>query len=164
MQRPMPVTIAVLLLLWALGAETARADGGKGVAVSPLIPKSGDTITVKGDQLGGNSSVEVRVVGSGVDFDLGEVKADGAGDFTAQFRLPADLNPGSYQVRAAGTETATTQITVVGGSAENAASPMAEIPVRSRPFGQALVLIVFFVALAGLGLFLAGTAREPARP
>lgn len=163
MTRLLPVTVGVLLLL-AFGAASARADGGKGIVVSPLIPKAGDTITVKGDQLGGDRSVEVRLVGSGSDLDLGEVRTDSAGDFTARFPLPATLNPGSYQVRAVGAESATTQITVVGGGAENAAPPMAEAPVRTRPPGQAFVLIAFFAALAALGILFARTATEPARP
>ncbi len=161
MKRIMPIAtgIATFVLL-VFGTGTALADGGNGVVVSPLIPKAGDTITVTGAQLGGNSSVEVRVIGSGVDLDLGETKADTAGAFTAVFRLPVDLKPGSYQVRATGADSATTQITVVGGSTESPVTPMAEMPVRSRPFGQAILLVTIFGVLAGLGLFFARGARE----
>ncbi len=166
MKRIVPVAICIataILLLFSTG--TAFAAGSNAIVVSPIIPKAGDTITVTGVQLGGNSSVEIRVIGSGVDLDLGETKADNAGGFTAAFRLPVDLKPGSYQVRATGADSATTQITVVGGSAESPATPVAGMPVRSRPFGQAILLVTIFGVLAGLGLFFArGTQEAIASP
>lgn len=162
-------TVAALLAaaaLTLLAGGTALADGGKGVAVKPLQPKPGDVITVKGDQLGANSEVEVRVIGAGgVNVDLGEVKADAAGDFSAEFRLPADLAVGTYQVQARGAETVTTQITVRGAGSASAESEMGQAPVlRSRPFGQSAILIVLFGVLAGLGIFFAQTARREATP
>ena len=159
---------AALLAVVALAlfsAGVALADGGKGVAVQPLTPKPGDVITVKGDLLGPNSTVEVRIIGTGVDIDLGEVQADAEGDFTAQFRVPADLAPGNYQVQAKGAESATTTITVIAASeAEGAMSPaMMEVPVRERPLWETIGLVALFGVLAGLGLFFARTARrEPA--
>ena len=159
---------AALLAVVALAlfsAGVALADGGKGVAVQPLTPKPGDVITVKGDLLGPNSTVEVRIIGTGVDIDLGEVQADAEGDFTAQFRVPADLAPGNYQVQAKGAESATTTITVIAASgAEGTMSPaMMEVPVRERPLWETIGLVALFGVLAGLGLFFARTARhEPA--
>lgn len=148
-----------------LGGGAARADGGTGVAVKPLQPKPGDVITVKGDQLGANSVVEVRVIGpGGVNIDLGEVKADAAGDFTAEFTLPANLAVGTYQVQARGAETATTQITVRSAGAGDTGDEMAPAPVlRSRPRGESIVLVALFGALAGLGIFFAQTANRKAR-
>src|SRR5262245_39901053 len=111
--------IALALLLSALfgfGGRVARAHGDKGVTVQPLTPKPGEVITVKGEGLGAEgakSEVEVRIIGMGVDIDLGEAEAGEDGDFTAQFRVPADLKPGSYQLQAKGAETATIEITVV---------------------------------------------------
>lgn len=147
-----------------LGGRTAAADGGTAVSVKPLIPKPGDVITVKGDRLGANSQVEVRVLGpGGVNIDLGEVKADAAGDFTAEFTLPASLAVGTYQIQAKGAETVTTQITVKAAGA-GTATEMAPAPVlRSRSFGQAAVLVAIFGVLAGLGIFFARTAHREAR-
>lgn len=152
------IVLLVTIALLAIGAPGALADGARGVVVKPLTAKPGDTITVKGDQLGAGSTVEVRVIGAGTDIDLGEVKADAEGDFSAEFRLPADLPPGTYTVKATGTESATTQLTIVGGAAENPAAPMAEMPVRSRPLGEAFGLVALFGALAGAGLFFARVA------
>lgn len=139
---------------------TALADGVTGVAVQPLTPEAGEIITVKGDLLGSNSEVEVRIVGLGEDIDLGEVQADAEGDFTAQFQLPDDLTPGTYQVKAIGEKTATTQITVLGGGT---AAPSATEPapvLRERPLGESLLLVSLFGVLAALGLFLARMTRR----
>lgn len=161
--RLLAAAIALAALL-ALNGGVALADGVKNVAVNPLTPRPGDVITVKGGLLGANSTVEVRVIGAGVDIDLGEVTADGEGDFTQQFRLPADLAPGRYQVRAAGAESAATEITVLATGATASATEPGMVEARERPLGQVIGLVALFGVLAGLGLFFARTARgTPAR-
>lgn len=145
----------------ALAASPTFADGAKSVSVKPLTPKAGDAITVKGGLLGPNAEVEVRLVGAGVDLDLGEVKTDAEGDFTEQFLLPADLPPGTYQVKANGPQSATTQITVLaagGGQPAGAMAPATSEPLRARPVVETVGLVALFGILAGLGLLLAWTA------
>jgi hypothetical protein len=142
------------------GGSVAFADGVTGVAVQPLTPRPGDVITVKGDLLGPNSEVEVRVIGAGVDVDLGEIETDDEGDFRAELRLPADLKPGTYQVRAIGAKSATTQITVVGGAGAAATEAMAAPVLRERPLSEAILLVGIFGVVAALGLFLARTVRS----
>lgn len=155
-------TALAIGILVTTGSGVALADGATGVAVQPLTPRPGDVITVKGDLLGPNSEVEVRVIGAGVDADLGEVDTNAEGDFSAQFRLPADLKPGTYQVRAIGAKSATTQITVVGAAGAEAGS-MQEAPVlRERPLAEAAILVGLFGVLAALGLVFARTARREA--
>lgn len=146
----------------ASAAGVALADGAKGVAVQPLTPKAGDVITVKGDLLGPNSTVEVRVVGTGVDIDLGEVDADANGDFSAQFRLPENLKPGTYQVTARGAGSATTVMAVVGigGDAPSEGAMGAAPVLKERPLGESLLLVGVFGVISALGIFLARTARE----
>jgi hypothetical protein len=153
--------LAIGILLALNGGGVALAGGVTGVAVQPLTPKPGDVITVKGDLLGPNSEVEVRVVGAGIDLDLGDVAAD-EGDFRAEFRLPADLRPGTYHVRALGAKTATTQITVVGGAGSDAGAMEAAPVLRERPLSEAAILVGLFGLLAALGLLLARTARREA--
>ncbi len=172
MKRKTLIAMALLLsALFTFGGGVALAHGGKGVTVQPLTPKPGEVITVKGEGLGtegAKSEVEVRIIGTGVDIDLGEAEAGDDGDFTAQFRVPADLKPGTYQLQAKGAETATTEITVVAAAgAENTAQPAMAAepvpPVRERPLWETVSLIALFGVLAGLGLFFARTARhEPA--
>lgn len=168
------IALALLLsALFGLGGSVALAHGGKGVTVQPLTPKPGDVITVNGEGLGtegAKSQVEVRIIGTGVDIDLGEAQAGDDGDFTAQFRVPADLKPGTYQVQAKGAETATVEITVMAAAAaEQPAAPAAPAmavepasPVRERPLWETISLVALFGALAGLGLFFARMkARAP---
>lgn len=160
--RRLVTLVAIVLALGAVSAPGVLADGVKGVTVKPLTVKPGDPITVKGDKLGPGSKVEVRVIGAGVDVDLGEVQADAGGDFSSEFRLPADLKPGTYTIKATGAESATTQLTVVGGAVATSPTAMAAAPVRTRPLGEALGLVALFGVLAGAGLFLArvASARE----
>ena len=158
-------SLLMAVALFASGSGSALADGGKGVKVKPLQPKPGDVITVQGDLLGPNSTVEVRVIGpGGVNIDLGEVQANDEGDFTAQFTLPANLAVGTYQVQAKGAESATTEITVRGapaGGGDAGDAQTAEAPVlRSRPRGESIALVVLFGLLAGLGIFFAQTAHR----
>jgi hypothetical protein len=157
---------ALVLTLVALAPGLALADGeAKGVTVSPLTPRADQTITVSGELLGPNSEVEVLVIGNGETVDLGEVKANKEGDFTQEFRLPPDLQPGTYQVKATGEESATTQITVSGGPAgteagEGSGVMGAEPEIERRPLGQAILLVALFGVLAAVGLFFARTATR----
>ncbi len=155
------VAWAVASALTVVLTGLVLADGPKGVAVLPLTPKPGDVITVKGDGLGPGREVEVRVVGKGGDVHLGEVRADNEGDFTAQFRLPTVLMPGTYQVSATGAASATTEIRVLAaGGREGEVGSGAVMPVRERPLGESIGLVALFGVLAGLGLFLARSTRE----
>ena len=152
--------VLAITIFVSAGGGVAFADGVTGVAVQPLTPRPGDVMTVKGDLLGPNSEVEVRVIGAGVDVDLGEVETDDEGDFKAEFRLPADLKPGTYQVRATGAKSATTQITVIGTAGATMADMMEAAPVlRERPLPEAALLVGIFGVVAALGLVIARTVR-----
>ncbi len=138
---------------------TALADGATGVAVQPLTPQPGGIITVKGDLLGPNREVEVRIIGTNVNIDLGEVETDAEGDFTAEFRVPDDLPAGTYQVQVTGDTTATTSISVVDvGTVQ--IGPMSQPALRQRPPGESILLVTIFGVLAAAGIFLAQTANR----
>jgi len=157
------IASTLVLTLLALAPGLALAHGEKGVTIKPLTARADQLVTVNGELLGPNSEVEVRIIGSGMDERLGEAQADEEGDFTKEFRLPPDLEPGSYQITATGKESATTQITVTGGPAGTGkgeeAGAMAEEPqIERRPLGQAILLVGFFGVLAAAGLFSARMA------
>lgn len=161
-------TLTLALLALAPGLALAHGDE-TGVTVQPLTSKPDGVITVKGELLGPKSSVEVMVTGNGEDVDLGEVKANAEGDFTHEFRLPADLKPGTYQIEATGKKSATAQITVSealtgGANSEKAGSgAMEQAPViRQRPLGQSIELIALFGVLAAAGMFFATMRRQKA--
>jgi type 1 fimbria pilin len=140
---------------------TALADGATGVAVQPLTPQPGGIITVKGEVLGPNREVEVRIIGTNVNIDLGEVETDAEGDFTAEFHVPEDLLAGTYQVQVTGDATATTTITVIAPGTVQA-DPMSQSApeLRQRPLGESIILVTIFGVLAAAGIFLAQTANR----
>lgn len=165
------ISSTLVLALLALAPSPALAHGEKGVTVKPLTARADQLVTVGGELLGPNSEVEVRIIGSGMNERLGEAQADEEGDFTKEFRLPPDLEPGGYQIIATGKESATTQITVTGGPAgtgkgEEAGAMGAEPQIRHRPLGQAILLVVFFGVLAAAGVFSArmATRHKGAQP
>lgn len=162
------IVTSIVLMLLALAPGLAMADGVTGVAVSPLTASPDEIITVKGEVLGPNSEVEVRISGpGGVDVDLGEVTADEEGDFTTEFRLPPDLQPGTYQLTATGEESATTVVSVEGGpeggaGSEPGAMEQPEPVIETRPLGESIGLVALFGVLASLGLFLARMSHQKA--
>ena len=149
-----------LATLIAFGGSVALAHG-ESVTVEPETAKPGDDITVRGIGLGSNTEVEVFLVSTSTNIDLGEVQTDAEGAFTAQFRLPAGIAPGPYQIRAIGDETASAdfRVLVVGG-AEGPTASTEEMPIRERPLVQTVGLVALFGILAAVGLFFARTARE----
>ena len=167
------IGIALLLGAYLASAGAAAAHGDKEVVVTPLTPHPGEQITVKGGGLG-VGTVEIRLVGSGVNLVLGQIKTEDDGDFEAQFTCPANLIPGSYQVQAQGpTDAASIALTVVApagateaGTAMNSMAANAPMntpvapPVRDRPLGEVLGLIVLFGLISAVGLFFARSARE----
>ncbi len=173
--------IAVFAAVLALGlvavlGGTALAHGDKTVAVTPLSPKAGETITVKGGGLGENRDIGIRLVGQGTDLDLGELQAADDGDFEGELQLSADVKPGTYLIRAVGDDTLETQVSIAPGAAGSSAqvtttqsttaSFMAAETAESakqRPFGEAAILVAVFGVIGALGLLFARTARrEPA--
>ena len=151
---------ALVLTLLVLTPGLVLAHGARGVTVKPLTARADQLITVDGELLGPNSEVEVRIIGNGMNERLGEAQTNEEGDFTKEVRLPPDLEPGSYQIKATGKESATTQITISGGPSgtkaeggEEAGAMGAEPHIKHRPLGQAILLVGLFGTLVAAGLF-----------
>jgi hypothetical protein len=165
----------VLLAATTLGATQALAHG-QTVTADPTSGGPGVTVSVKGEQLGGNREIPVVLIGMGKEIQLGSAMSTPQGAIDAQFSLPGDLLPGSYALRAKGKEDADTDFTVMAapsmgnagmGSASMAGAQMQqataaapELPARDRPLGEMAVLMAVFGLLAGLGFFLALATRE----
>jgi hypothetical protein len=159
------------------GATQTLAHG-QSVTADPTSGGPGVTVSVKGEQLGGNREIPVVLVGMGKEVALGSAMSTPQGAIDAQFTLPNDLLPGSYALRAKGKEDADTDFTVMAapsmptanmatsstmstGEVQQALSQAApELPARDRPMGEMIVLIATFGLLAGLGFFLALATRE----
>jgi hypothetical protein len=164
-----------ILAATTLGATQALAHG-QTVTADPTSGGPGATVSVKGEQLGGNREIPVVLIGMGKEIQLGSAMSTPQGAIDAQFNLPTDLIPGSYALRARGKEDADTDFTVMAapsmaiasmGGASMSGAPMQqataaapELPARDRPLGEMAVLIAVFGLLAGLGFFLALATRE----
>lgn len=169
--RPFATLVVAILSLSIAGVALAH---GESVTVQPTTAKPGDTVTVKGEDLGSSRSVEIKLTGTGVDVMLGSAQTDDAGAFAGKYTLPADLRAGQYMIGTKGEDgddvtadlavTAAAAATTTGdGQMATTATSVAFQP-RERPFEQILALVVVFGVLSGLGLFLArfgGGAREP---
>lgn len=152
------LALAVLSLVGA-GRGVALAQGGPIVIVQPLMPKPGDVITVKGENLGPGSTVQIRIVGPSVSIDLGKVQADSQGNFTAQFRVPVTLAEGIYQLQANGAQSAAATLDITTSAVQGSGTQTTQGAVRQRPLGETIGLIVLFIVVAGLGLLFARTVR-----
>ncbi len=169
--KPIITTVLAVSLAATLGLGVALAHGDS-VAVDPTSAQPGATITVKGGDLGASRSVDVKLVGTGVERVLGTAQTDGDGAFTATFEVPSDLAAGPYQIQAEGEDTATTDFTVTAavgsGASEGQMSGQEvqapQIPVRERPLSETAGLVALFGVLSGLGLFFARTARRQSVP
>ena len=157
--------ILVALATFAVGSSTAWAHG-QSVSVDPVSARPGDTISIKGKELGGNRDVGVVLMGMGKEIVLGTTKATPQGDVVdAQFTLPAELAPGSYQLRARGKEDADADLTIMpamasstsmsGVATEAAVTAAPEFAPRERPLIETAALVTLFGVLAGLGVFFA---------
>ena len=173
MQRIATLAAVLAIALVPVLGGTALAHGDKEVTVTPLGPRAGETITVKGGGLGENRDIEIRLIGQGVDIGLGEVQAEDDGDFSDQFQVPAQVKSGIYLIRAVGEDTVETQVTIApsaaGTSAQGAITQPSTAGVmalegtdtaRQRPFGEAAILVAIFGAIAALGLLFALTAHR----
>ena len=152
-------TLMMIGLLAIAGTGVALAHGQK-IAVDPSSARPDEAMTITGEGLGHHSEVEVRVIGGDLDVDLGEVNADAQGNFTAQFRVPAALKPGTYQIQAKGAETATADLNVLAPGA-GATMPMeSSAPIlRERPLTEAIVLVALFGVVAAVGLAITRTVH-----
>jgi len=161
-------TLAAILALVAsatMGATQALAHG-QSVTADPISAQPGATISVKGEQLGGNRDVPVLLIGMGKEIPLGTARTTPQGAIDTQFSVPTDVPAGNYALRAKGKEDADTGFTVaamptMGGAQMGQVAPAApEFPARERPLSEIAILVAIFGLLAGFGLFVAQATRE----
>jgi hypothetical protein len=163
------VSALAFIGLFTLGAPVASAHGGEGLTVTPNSAMPGDTVKVHAEAVAQpNGDVDIHLVStSGVETDLGSFKADDTGDLDADVTLPTTLEPGAYQLKALGTTTMTTDLTITaasGGTSATTAPTGTTITFTPRPLPETIGLVALFGVLAGLGLFLARTIRRPSTP
>lgn len=163
MKRIRQFLVVVLLALTGLvmwgNIEVGQAHGDTSVSVTPISPKTGEEVTIKGEKLSVNATVMIELTGNNATINLGEAKSDQDGNFTSKFKIPADMKAGTYKLKAsADDDTATTELTVLAGSASNTTTASTEgtaAPILERPLWETILLVAFFGVLAGAGIFFA---------
>lgn len=152
----------ILLLGLSLGVTTASAHGGAELTVSPVVAAPGGTVTVKGEGVEAGETFTITVEGTTFQATLGTVTVGDDEDFHEEFTLPAEIPPGTYQVRAVSEEgeVLTAELTVEAGTAMAEPAAPAEPSTepmqldRRRSTGELTVIIAGLLLSAGLGLVL----------
>ena len=152
----------ILLLTQSLGAAIALAHGGAELTVSPPVATPGGNVTVKGEGVEAGETFTITLEGVTFQATLGTVTVGDDEDFHEEFTLPAEVPPGTYQVRAVSAEgeVLTAELTVEADTAvtepatpvEPSAEPM-QLD-RHRSGGEFAVIITGLLLSAGLGLVL----------
>lgn len=154
--------IGILVLFLGPGSAIALAHGGAELTVSPTVTTPGGDITVKGEGVESGETFTITLEGLNFEATLGAVTVGDDEDFHQDFPVPADLPPGTYQVRATSVEgeVLTTELMVEAGATttEQAApaAPSAELMQleRSLSTGQLALIIAGLVVIAAVGLWL----------
>lgn len=96
--------VFLFLMLCAIVLSHAGAvfahGGPPRVEIGDTHASAGDSLEVRGINLGADLEVAVTLVGGDTVIPLGSAICDGQGDFTAFYNLPQKLAAGSYTVRA----------------------------------------------------------------
>jgi methionine-rich copper-binding protein CopC len=142
----------------------AFAHGGAEVSVSPAAASPGGEVDVHVEGYGPETTVSVTLEGVRGSVLAGTVTTDSEGDATLTVTLPADLQPGSYSLKAAGgDDSETTDLSVTataqGGQTPTGASspaPGEQSFTYRQPTAQwvGIAVAAMVVALAGFALVL----------
>ena len=92
-------SIVILLSLFIVPTASAHNKVPR-VEISMERLHPGEVVDVRGVSFDMDDDVTLSLIGSGVDVSLGDVLANGEGDFTYIAVLPADLVEGTYYFRA----------------------------------------------------------------
>lgn len=114
---PALVSTAVVLAYLAVTATTALAHG-EVITAEPTEAKSGETVTITGDDFPAGEEVELLLDGVRGTADLGHTEVNAAGTFEFVAEIPAGTAPGLYQlVAATEDDRVTVDFTVLAGGA-----------------------------------------------
>lgn len=152
--------LLLVAFLLTLAPLTALAHGGAlELTLSPNTLAAGGELTVSGEGFAANVPLELHLTGPNGDAHFGDVAANDEGEFTQTIRIPADVVPGLYLIRAAGSNQEASAELTVGAMAGMPQSAQQTPPARVRPPAQRAIALALF-----LGIVVAGFARaRPAR-
>lgn len=161
--RRLALVTAVLL---ALAPVAGLGHGGElELSVSPSNIAAGDEVTISGEGFAASAALELHLTGPNGDAHFGDVTANNEGEFTQPVRIPGDVVPGLYLLRAeSAAQEASAEVTVgaMAGMAETISDGASE---RDRSVAWQSVALVLFLGLGALGFALVrSTDRGPVAP
>lgn len=110
--------LAAVALLLAPTTLTAHGEGVLELASSSVA--AGGELAVEGSEFETGATYRLVLVGALDEREIGDVRPDSAGDFSASLTVPADVGEGRYQLTAVapdGDVVARVELAVLGGAA-----------------------------------------------
>lgn len=145
----------VALLLSASPLAVLAHGGELELSVSPDTIAAGDEISVSGEGFLADAPLEIHLTGPNGDAHFEDVTTDGEGAFQESVRIPGDITPGNYLVRAEGAEREASAELTVGAMAGMPQTAADAVPERERPDGWRAVALAIFLGIGIAGLALA---------
>ncbi len=169
MQRNLPSAllsvIVALVALIAGGSSAASAHGNPEIVITPNPAPAGASIAIEGEGFDEDEEVLLTLEGISGDVALGTTTTDAEGSFQHDVVLPDSATPGSYRIRAQGSDAsalADLRISQTGTGQQPAVEHEASIGFhREQSTAQVigLVALAAVVAVVGLALLLVREKR-----
>lgn len=149
------------------GGSPASAHGNPEIVVTPNPAPSGTLITIEGKEFEEEDHISLTLEGISGEVALGGAMTDGEGALYLQVVLPDAAVPGSYRIRAVGSDaSAVLEFRISAGA--GAGQPVAEHETsigfhRGGPANEVIGLaaLTAVLAIAGAGLLLVREQRAP---
>lgn len=151
----------VSAVLLALAPATGLGHGGGlELNVSPANIAAGDEVTVSGEGFAPSATLELHLTGPNGDAHFGDVTATEEGEIIYSVRIPGDVVPGLYLLRAeSAAQEASAELTV--GAMAGMAGAISDGPSeRDRSMAWQSVALVLFLGLGALGFALVGSTSR----
>jgi hypothetical protein len=146
----------VVALLLALAPTSGLGHGGAlELSLSPHDIAAGVEVTVSGEGFTANAPIELHLTGPNGDAHLGGVTADEDGEFSQEARIPGEVVPGLYLIRAAGGGKEASAELTVGAMVGMEHLAQEALPARERSGAWRAIAIVLLLAVGALGMVLA---------
>ena len=162
MQRNLPSAllsvIVALAALMAVGSRLASAHGNPEIVITLNPAPAGATIEIEGEGFEEDEEVSLTLEGVSGDIALGAATTDAEGRFQLQVTLPDGATPGSYRIRAQGSDASALvdfHISQATAGPQAVAEHEASIGFhRVESVAQFIGLAALAVAMAAAGLVL----------
>jgi len=163
MIRQMLFSFSIAVAIALFPVADALAHGEPVISVQPSVVAAGEQITVTGSEMEPGEEFAISLESASASIPLGEVIVTGEGEegnFTAEFTIPPDINPGSYSVVATAEDgdstSADLEVTAPSEEASSAPAEMVEATgeqhILDRSKGPIeLIAAVVFIALTAVG-------------